>query len=85
MRVNTSNISNDELGHCHLSAAPLQGSSTAWQQLIAATLLCLLFMVGDRQMNSLDQDPVKQVVNGTSQGRSHSDNTQEYTVVKKHF
>jgi len=34
-------------------------------------------------MNSLDRDPAKQVVDGTSQGRSHSDNTQEYTVVKK--
>ena len=81
MRVNTSSVTNDELDHCHLSAAPLQSSSTAWQQLVAATLLCLLFMVCDRQMNSLDRDPAKQVVDGTSQGRSLSDNTQEYTVV----
>jgi hypothetical protein len=48
VRVNASNISNDDLDHCHLSAAPLQGSSTAWQQLLAATLLCLLFMVCDK-------------------------------------
>jgi len=34
-------------------------------------------------MNSLDRSPAKQVVDGTSQGRSHSDSTQEYTVVKK--
>jgi len=34
-------------------------------------------------MHSLDRDPAKQVVDGTSQGRSHSDNTQEYTVVRK--
>jgi hypothetical protein len=34
-------------------------------------------------MNSLD--PVKQVVDGTSQGRSHSEDTQEYTIVKKHI
>jgi len=33
-------------------------------------------------MNSLDRVPAKQVVDGTSQGRSHSDNIQEYTAVK---
>jgi hypothetical protein len=45
--VNPSDVINDELDHCHVATAPLHGSSGAWHKLLAATLMCLLFMVSD--------------------------------------
>ncbi|XP_067003669.1 proton-coupled zinc antiporter SLC30A2 isoform X2 [Anabrus simplex] len=36
----------EELDHCH-SALPLTHSSSAWKQLLAATVMCLIFMVSE--------------------------------------
>ncbi|XP_069703707.1 proton-coupled zinc antiporter SLC30A2-like [Periplaneta americana] len=44
--VNPSNISSDELDHCHITSSS-HGGTAAWQQLLAATVMCLLFMVAE--------------------------------------